>query len=156
MAWTKKSVGPVVQLSEITTGSNKVLNYSDLPQYQSEIDIVGIRIEIAASATVGNRSIKVRLYDTQNSDDIIMELGLPLLVTANGSGVWEIICGSVPLPKQFSAATTADLDRAVDGVIYTGGPRILFADGYKLGVFDATAVDASGDTLVVHIRGLGI
>ena len=109
------------------------------PEVGPPIEILGVRVELASTATVGNRLVTLRLLD--GAADIIGEWDASAVQAASLTVLYEFIPG-YPLAGA-----------AVGGQRYEFMPEgLIVGNGQQLLVLDSTAVDAAADDMLVHIR----
>lgn len=146
MAWTLTKAGSksseiAVLLSEVAVDdSNKDLIYgTDLPSFGSHMELVAVRIEFTATATVGTRTLVVEILTEAN--DLVYQIVLDNnTVTASASGTWQLGDG---------------LDAAVTTPQYVHMPAgLVLFPGQKLRIRDSAAIDAAADDMVLHVQGL--
>jgi hypothetical protein len=143
MAWTKiksgeKAEQSILTLSEVAeNSSSKELEISDVGS-AGFFELLGIRIEFTATATVGTRTLVAKILD--DSDDVLHEIYINAnTLTASQSGTWEM---------HDNAPT------AVSSPQYVHLPRGLFIfSGQKLLIEDSAGIDAAADDMVLHVTG---
>lgn len=111
---------------EITVGSNEIW------------EILWIWVELATTATVGNRQITLEFRD--DSDDVILQIKAlntqpedgseEYLFSPNGQEAKETTAGKhfIPIP-----------------------PKVLLPAGYDVHIYDSAAIDAAADDMVIQM-----
>lgn len=145
MAWTmvrstKAERETVVALSEeALNDSSKDLRFTEDVGFGSELEVLSLRIEFTATATVGSRVLRVQVADA--ADDILRELQLVGgTITAGVSKVFEIAPG---LPVTDGSVIEYEVLPS----------QFVIGHGLKLRVLDTAAVDAAADDMVLHVTG---
>ncbi len=149
MAWTKEAQptssqeGQTVMVlsEEVVDDSDKTLAFDTDVGTGEKAEVLGIRVELTTSATVGNRQISIRVLDS--AADIVREVRSNGTVVASTTKVFELAPGLVavdqgagfqqePLPSKF-----------------------MFLKGQSLQVLDGVVVDPTVDDMIVHVT-LGV
>jgi hypothetical protein len=144
MAWTAISgVGFIVLSEEVVATFPKALVWpTDVPTGvqigQEAYEVLGVRAELTATATVGNRKIKVQVLDAAD-DDVVAEFVGAATTTAGNSSISEFS----NLGSGSGLVGTVNFERMV-GVVAFKGMKLLVTS-------DAAPTDVL-DTLIVHIR----
>jgi len=145
MAWTSISVGNgVFVISEETVGDVKTLNLDNSIEAGlvtaglrgKVFEIVNIRMEYTATATVTNRTVSIELQDPADSD----VLSLTEMQTAVAPSATELFNWA---PRSLSQVASAAQDIERIPVLYIG-------PGIKTVIGAVTSIDAA-DTCIVHI-----
>lgn len=105
-----------------------------------EWEILTIRAELTATATVGNRRVTVEVQD--GSSNVLARIQAGLLQIATQSIGYNFAPG------------LADQTSAVNGDLNTALPKFVLSPGQALRVYDIAAVDAAADDLVVRVSVL--
>ena len=148
MAWTEIAAasknriekGLMITLSEEAPNDiSKDLTLADVTIEGDELELMAIRIEFIATATVGTRTITVELLDAADADVIWQFIVVSNTVTAGVTKVW-----------QFGR----DVDEAVtspqDVILPTG---MTLHAGMLLRIADSAAIDAAADDMQIHVVG---
>lgn len=157
MAWTKedrqhtvdslalKQQPSLLTLSEeVVDDANKNLLHSSDIGEGSAFEILSIRVEYTATATVGSRVLALRMFD--GGADIIRELKAAQAVAATETIAFEWAVGYSP-PLMVEASPNA---LAMEPL-----PQGLFLlPGQTLRIFDRANIDQAADDMIVHITGL--
>jgi hypothetical protein len=152
MAWTqfrdtteaREQTGPrvseVAHWSEETAANSKSFVVATDAGTKVDIEILGVRFEYTATATVGTRKVHLQVLDS--GSDVIMECAMPTAadIVASATQVGEF---------SESYGIAAENDSIIEAPI----PRVWLRDGYTLKVFDSADIEAT-DTCIVHIRAL--
>ena len=143
MAWTKVKSGgkadvAALTISEVTeNNSSKELALSDVGE-AGFFEIERIRIELAATATVGTRTLVCKLLSA--ADDVIHEVYMNANTkTASQSGVWELH------PNADTTVTSPQYVNLIPGLSIFAGQKLL--------IEDSAAIDAAADDLIIHVTG---
>jgi hypothetical protein len=143
MAWTKiKSGGKadvaILTLSEVTANdSSKELTITDVGS-AGFFELMGVRIEFTATATVGTRTIVFQILSA--TDDVLHEMAIDAnTVTAGNSGTWEL-------------HANAPTDVTTPQYVHMPYGMYIFS-GQKLLIEDSAAIDAAADDMVLHVTG---
>ena len=108
-----------------------------------------IEVSLKATATVGNRSISMRLFNAANALIMTIRSGGNIAATQYGTVLY--VFGASP-----SADATAVLDLTGTAVATTslmmGSPSLYMIAGQYIRVFDQNAVDAAADDMVVSFH----
>jgi len=155
MAWTKsESIGRtgdhVLTLSEeVVADQDKILDVASDVGVDGVIEILGIRVEYVADATVGVRAIALEVQDS--GDDIIFGSRFDALadVAASTTSILELIEG-------FGQLFVTGLVPASTGPHLSYLPRLILGQNDKIRVFTEAVSGAIGaaDDMIVHIRAL--
>jgi len=105
------------------------------------IEVQGVRIEYVADATAGARGLSLEVKDA--SGDVIMSFALT--ETAN-------LTASVT--RNFEVATGLNAQTAISTSVVEGMPALVLHAGQTFRVYDANAVSAEADDMIVHVRGV--
>ena len=134
---------PFVASDTAADDSDKTLAGSSVTTETSRaILIVGVRVELTATATAGTRTIELQMLN--GSSDVVWSTP-----TSTGSNVTATNTITAELSPRESATA------AIAGVTFERLPFDLWMDsGHSLRVFDSAAVDATADDMIVHIRGV--
>lgn len=119
-----------------TNDSNKSLTVPAGRKWQ----ILSIRIEFTATATVGNRILEVRYCDEDNSDTIFAS-ELAAAITASQAMVLNLFPGA-------TVVAPTDGDNQGTQPIPEG---IFLGESDYVQIIDSAAVDAAADDMVVHM-----
>ncbi len=92
-------------------------------------EVLLLRYEYTADATVGTRTPTIR-YQDDNSDDILLDVAGATITASNSS------------TQLADASGTLDL---------TIPQRLVLHPGYDIRVFDSAAIAAAADDMVVHL-----
>lgn len=124
-----------LQASETTNDSDITFTVPASTEWQ----IMSIWIELAATATAGNRQVVVELQDS--SSDVIGQFRAGA-VQAESTTYYYMFAPAV-----------ADLDEARDSDYLSCplSPMIVLPAGYKVRVYDNNAVDAAADDMVIQM-----
>ncbi len=101
-----------------------------------EWELLTVRAELIASATVGNRRMVVEVQD--GSTNVLMRIQADLLQTASQTIKYNFAPG------------LADQSTAVNGDLNSAMPRLRLRPGDVLRVYDIGAIDAAADDLVMR------
>ncbi len=153
MAWTKQSFQSlhgehIITMSEVVVNdANKTLDIaSDDVSTNGIAEIVGIRVEYVADATVGVRTINIEVLD--DGDNIIMAHRAPVAsdIAASTTEISELIPG---MGESLAGLLPASTSPHIVNV-----PRMLLSPDDKLRVFIVASSGAIGaaDDMEVHVR----
>ena len=131
--------------TSIVTASDVALNDSSKTLLLTDFtggaffELLGIRIEITATATVGTRLMEVRIEATTGPDVLYEVIVVANTVVASASGEWQLAPG---------------LDETQTGPQYVQMPPGLHVyAGQQLVIEDQAAIDAAADDMIVHVTG---
>lgn len=131
--------GLLVTMSEEADDSSaKTLLFTDIGVGGHEFEILSVYVEIATTATVGDRTIVVELLDA--ADDVVMAVEFGAVQAASGSAAWQASPNFAEV-----AGTYVHREPLPAGFFMTGT--------HKLKVYDKAAVDAAADDMKVHVTG---
>lgn len=139
MAWTlsKSPKSRYLRLSEeVVDDSSKDLVAADINLGAVELEILAIRIEFTATASVGTRTLRLQLLDASDSD-LLLEVAMTRTVTAGNS-------------QNYNAAPGLDAATADHEVLPAG---LFLAPNQILRILDSSATDAAADDMIVHVLG---
>jgi hypothetical protein len=151
MAWTsttealERGLRESIELhsEEVADDSDKsfvVATDGNAPAYE----VLGIRLEIATDATVGNRDFDLEVQDSASDVVFNMPLSAATTLAASSSLNVELV------PDAVNRA-------AINGMVIEYMPRGLFLrTGDSLRIRDRAAVAAAGDDIIIHLRLRGI
>jgi len=106
--------------------------------------LLHIRIEFTATATLGNRTLRIEVRDA--ADDIIWESEI-LQIAASQMGIMQFAPGLV--------RTTNDLPVA-NVTVMSACPAFILDAGYYLRIRDGAAVDVAVDDMIIQLMTLEI
>jgi len=112
-----------------------------------EWEIVGIHVEIACTATVGNRQLRVLITDGTNN---IHATTPSSAITANQTGVLELQTNHAVIAAGVSYVLASGTAPNVgqSGVLN----RLRLPAGYVIRAYDFNAVDAAADDMIVVLH----
>lgn len=147
MAWVKadqeaasikKAVKWMTLSEEVADDSDKTLDFDGDIGVGSMFEVMGIRIEYVATATVGTRLLKARILDS--GSDIVRELSIVEDIVAGETRIFEISKG---VPQTLGAINYEVLPES-----------FIFGTGQSLQIIDSSATDAAADDVVIHVSGM--
>lgn len=100
--------------------------------------VLCVHVNLAATATVGNRQLEVRATD--ESDNVLAIASAGAVQAASATRIYTLAPGLADL------TSFRDTDKMT-----TPLPPLVLAAGHKLRVFDKTAVDATADDMTVRV-----
>ncbi len=148
MAWVKadqetarrfaRSSGKVTVYSEeAVDDSDKTLDYDADVSEGKRLEVLGVRIEFVATATVGTRLIELRVADS--GSDLIQTVGFAVTVTASQSKNFQASVGVV------ERSGTPNYEILPAGLVLLPGQTFQ--------ILDTAAIDAAADDMTVHVTG---
>jgi len=151
MAWTSTTKAKDRTLAEsIEVFSEEVVDDSDktfavaTDGSAAYYEVLGIRLEVVADATVGTRTWSVQVLDSAADVVVDWPMSTGADVTASASLNIELSPGSINLA-------------AIGGTAREFLPRgLMLRQGDSLRVFDRAAIAAAGDDMIVHLRLRGV
>ncbi len=126
---------PTLQADEATNDSDKTL----VVPADTTWEILNIRAELIATATVGNRQMRLEIQDS--ASDIIYEHRhqTAILQAASATRIYNWAPGSVDLAALIETDT-----------IFWQIPRLILPEASIIRIYDINAVDAAADDLVLQ------
>lgn len=125
---------PLLSAEETTNDSDKTFTVTTGKVWQ----IQSIWVELASTATVGNRQMSVAILDSDNDVLARVEAG-----AVQAASVTRYYLFAPTVAELTSMRNTSYLSTQI--------PAWVLPPGYKIRVWDSTAVDAAADDMVVQM-----
>lgn len=132
-----------VYSNENPNSSDKTFNLATQSFFAGSVislRLIGIRVEFAATATIGTRAFGLEVRDSASDTIYKQNLNTGLNVTASDSQNFEMVPG-------------ADFVSGSEAREFLPSALWMRPD-WKIRLFDTAAIDPSGDDMIVHIRAL--
>lgn len=140
---SRRSGQRIMYFSEEATGdSNKTFDYDTEIGSGSEFEFNHIRVEYTASATVGTRTLFILVLDSGGDTVRAFSPVIPGdTITAGNTYTFEFAHNYIP------AATSNDLIKEPLPL------EVYLLPGMSIQVLDSSAIDATGDDMILHFSG---
>ncbi len=130
--------GIVVTSDVVENDSDKTLDVGTTIGSGFVLKLLGVRVELATTATVGNRQLAVEVLDS--AGDVVLSADAAAVQAASLTGVYD-----------FHASS---LTATLGGILHERMPETWLDDRMSLHIYDSAAVAAAADDMIVHIRAL--
>lgn len=125
---------PILQVEETANDSDKTITVTANKIWE----ILWIWIELTTTATVGNRNLTILVLD--DSNDLIYSISLGINHAASLTRNY-LFAENLPREAAFFA-----IDR-----LYHPLPKTILPAGYKIRIYDSSAVDAAADDMIIQM-----